>query len=160
MAATTPFLRAPYQPRPIRFAELYQVSNWRVKIYTISALRECPSQTLLASAKAHLPHWLAPAGVSPLADYQVATLIVHEGREGLYVVVSWWVDENMLRQYSYFADFTQPTCFRPLNAEGLLTCVWELAVLGFERAAWVKHVLQAAPPNLEAYLQETLEAEL
>lgn len=160
MAATTLFPRTPYQPRPVRFAGLYQAGNWRVKVYTISALRERPSQALLAGATAHLPQWLTLGGVTPLADYQVATLIVHEGREGIYAVVGWWVDENMLRQYSYFADVTQPTCFRPLNAEGLLTCVWELAVLGFERAAWVKHVLQAAPANLEAYLQETLEADL
>jgi len=160
MAFTALFPHAPYQPRPIRFAEYYQTGNWRVKVYTISALRECPPQALLASATAYLPQWLAPAGVAPLADYQVATLIVHEGREGIYAVVSWWVAENMLRQYTYFADVTQPTCFRPLNADGLLTCVWELAVLGFERVAWVKHVLQAEPANLEAYMQEALNADL
>jgi hypothetical protein len=33
-------------------------------------------------------------------------------------------------------------------------CVWELAVLEHERAAWVRHMLTPAEPDLAAYLAD------
>jgi hypothetical protein len=33
-------------------------------------------------------------------------------------------------------------------------CVWELAVLEHERAAWVRHILSPATPDLDGYLND------
>jgi hypothetical protein len=35
-------------------------------------------------------------------------------------------------------------------------CVWELAPLGHERAAWIRHVLEPEIPDLGGYLSDVL----
>jgi len=46
----------------------------------------------------------------------------------------------------HFTELTRPW----------IGCVWELAPLGHERAAWVTHVLSPARPDLAGYLADVL----
>ena len=51
--------------------------------------------------------------------------------------------------------------FEYQQPQGAGFCVWELAVIWFEREAWVKHVLQQAEsPDLEGYLNERMNADV
>lgn len=49
-----------YQPRPIRFLELWEESSWRVKVYGIAYRRPLPRRELVAAAKEIALAYLAP----------------------------------------------------------------------------------------------------
>ena len=161
----------PYRPRPVRFLRLARVGGWRVKTYGVSAHAEWPDPALvdaaLALADRHLPR-PAVAPASALASevpvsterYGVAIVIAHEGLDGAFALVSWWTGENMLAHHAFVAP-GPPYAFRPLAPTGIVACVWELAVLAFERGAWVETVLaNPAGPDLDAYLARRLEADV
>jgi hypothetical protein len=143
-----------YQKRPVRFLERYQAGDWTVKMYSISVLAERVSAGNVTVAKTMLPEWLEKAGIYPLATYRVATLILHEGKEGCFAIISWWIDENMLQLFVYLAPKENPATFTLYSDRGIVTCVWELAVLWFERNAWVSKMLEQ--PDNPAALREYL----
>jgi hypothetical protein len=153
--------KTPYRPRPIRFLEIHQHDDWRIKIYSISACSERVHPQTIQYAKLQLPTWMMQSQHYPLDTYQVATLILHEGKEGCFAIINWWIDENMLQQFVYLASYNNPSHFEIYSDKGIITCVWEMAVLWFERNAWVEHVLKKAPdPDFDSYLQQHLNADV
>jgi hypothetical protein len=150
-----------YQPRPVRFLQLYQVDGWQVKIYSISVLSERVSQANLDLALQELSGWLKSAAIYELDTYKIATLILHEGKEGCFAIVSWWIDGNMLQLFVYLADRAAPGLFRRYSDQGIVTCVWEMEVLWFERNAWIECVLKHPenPHALDNYLATHLHSE-
>jgi hypothetical protein len=150
---------SPYKARPIRFLEVHSHQGWLVKIYSISAHHEFVSPENVREAKENLTEWLAKSQLNNLETYQIANLIIHEAREGCFAVINWWIDDNMLQHFVYFKN--QSTTFQPYSNQGVVTCVWELAVLWFERNAWVKHILENNQhPNFQAYLAEQLNQDV
>ena len=142
-----------YKPRPIRFLELLTQENWQIKVYSISDKREFVSAKYLDNAKKNLSTWLEKSQISGLETYQIATLILHEGKEGCFAIINWWIDENMLQHFVYLSP-NEESDFTFYSDNGIITCVWEMAVLWFERNAWVKHVLATEKPDFEAYINE------
>jgi hypothetical protein len=146
-----------YSTRSIRFLELYQQDDWTIKLYSISATKDLVASKFIASAKKELPEWLSKSQLTELKTYKMATLILHEGKEGCFALLNWWIDENMLQHFVYLAAKPE-TVFREYSSQnGIIACVWELSVLWFERDAWVKHVLMKNnKPDFHAYLNEQL----
>ncbi len=164
-------LKSSYQPRPVRFLGLAELDGWRLKVYGISAHRERPDAEFVAAAQRRAvellpspPVWSAvPEAGSDLSwdRYGVGFLIVHEGREGVFALVSWWVDETMLQHHVLFAPAQMPFKFASFSPTGIVACVWELAVLAFERDAWLDTVLASpSAPDLDAYLSRHLNADV
>lgn len=146
-----------YDPRPIRSVELVAEDGWRLKVYGIAAANRSPNSNLVSAAKhVALEHLPGPA----IDDdrYGVGFLIVHEGQDANFVLLDWWVGENMLHQDVFTPSFEEPARLTHLPA-GPTACVWELFVLSFERQAWISTVL-ANPegPDLDAYLDQRLNA--
>lgn len=153
-----PEIKHTYQKRPVRFIELHACEGWTLKIYSISIKNEIIDYSLLALAKIELPLWLKKNAIYDLDTYKVATLILHEGKEGCFAILNWWIDENMLQQYVYLKSNINPNEFRFFSHNGIYTCVWEMAVLWFERNAWVEYVLKN-PQNPDA-IKNYLAAQL
>lgn len=150
-------IRSAYQTRPIRFVELYHINNWIVKIYSISLRREHVDTAFIDYAKQNLSHWLEQVTNYPLETYNIATLILHEGKEGCFAIINWWIDENMLQNHVYLSTYDEPQKFVLYSDKGIMTCVWELEVIWFERDAWIKHILMKnEKPDVESYLNEQL----
>lgn len=147
-----------YQTRPVRFLKIVSYNGWRIKCYSISVKSEKISKLFFDKARQCLPLWLQNTSLSGLDNYKIATLILHEGRDGLYAIINWWVDENMLQQFVYFSNYDEPGCFKLLSDKGVFSCVWEMAVIWFERNAWVKNVLEdpGNPCAFSNYLGEYL----
>lgn len=145
-----------YKPRPIHFFELFQKHEWSVKVYTISNKSRFDSLGILEKARELLPEWLLAAAESKLAVYKKAFLIVHEGREGVWILFSWWTGGEMLRTKVFFAAYEHPIVIKSSPyATNALLCVWELEVFAHERNAWIQHVL-VENPNYKAYLKDVL----
>lgn len=151
-------ITTPYRTRPIRFLELYEADGWRLKVYGISATRDRPMARLVVAAKGVARQYL-PSPAVQVDRYGVGTLIVHEGADGNWVLLDWWVGENMLQHHVYASPLDEPERLAYISPTGLAACVWELYVLGFERQAWIDTVL-ANPdrPDLDAYLARQIAA--
>jgi hypothetical protein len=143
-----------YAARHIKFIELHEFLDWKIKIYGITTnCRDILLQNII-EAKDLLGEWLAKSEMHNFPTYKMATLILHEGKEGCFAIISWWVDENMLQLHVYLKTKNE---FELFFANGIVTCVWEMQVLWHERNAWIKHIMmQHEQPDWQAYLQDTL----
>jgi hypothetical protein len=149
-------IKTKYRKRPVRFLGIIEQDNWRLKLYSISVKSETVNPATIEAAKQQIPGWLNNAEIHAFDNYQIGTLILHEGKEGCFAIINWWVNENMLQQFVYFATYGNLSEFRLYSDKGVFTCVWEMAVLWFERNAWVEHVLarQGHKDALTNYLNE------
>lgn len=152
---------SPYQKRPIRFVELYEHAQWKLKIYSISSKNEFVSREQIENAKNHLSDWLQLNETNSFESYNIGTLMLHEFNDGCFAIINWWVDENMLQHYVYLAKKDQPEAFELFSSNGIVTCVWESAVLWFERNAWVNHILMNYKnPDFEGYFNQQLNQDI
>lgn len=150
-----------YQTRPIRFIEIYKVSDWTLKVYSISSRNEFVLNSYIINAKRNIENWLKNVEQHNLETYKIGTLILHECKEGCFAIINWWIDENMLQHYVYLTKNEEDEEFVLFSSNGIVTCVWESAVIWFERNAWVKHILMKnEKPDFESYLQEHLNQDV
>lgn len=155
-------IHTPYQTRSIRFLEIHEQDNWKIKIYSISAKTIIADSFYIECAKQQLQEWLGKSKMYGLNTYNTATLILHETKDGCFAIINWWADENMLQHYVYLATNENPAEFKPFADNSIVACVWEMAVLWFERNAWVEEVMSKslAPHNIENYLNRYLNADV
>jgi len=152
-------LHGAYQPRPIRFSELWEENGWRLKVYGIAHDLPRPQDELLAAVKraaqATLPH-------PPVTEdrYGLGFICAHQGRTVSIAFVDWWENEDELHHKMFIADGADLEQLRPAGDDELTACSWDLAVIGFERDAWVRHILQASKPDAEPYLGARLNADI
>jgi hypothetical protein len=148
---------AEYRPRLVELNQLAKVGSWDVKIYTITNRATFESKRVLENAILNLPKWLARSRDLELSTYDQAFLIVHEGRDGVWTLINWWIGGEMLQSKTHFTNFDKPDEFNEVPKDGFMACVWELAVISFERAMWIDCVLKnSANPNLTGYSQKHL----
>jgi hypothetical protein len=153
-------IKSVYEKRSIRFLEIYQYKQWQIKVYSISIHAEYISEKNFETAKQNLGEWLKNVNKHEFETYNIATLILHEGREGCFAIINWWVDENMLQNFVYLLTNDSEE-YKLFSDTGIITCVWEMAVLWHERNAWVKHVLQKNEnPDYHGYLHDQLNQDL
>ncbi|MGW3898777.1 hypothetical protein ACWD6L_26665 [Micromonospora profundi] len=89
-------------------------------------------------------------------------VVLHRGADtGAYLLAYTWVWDNALEirvavagQPALECPDLDPAHFVALRRPAV-GCVWELAVLEHERAAWVRHMLAPASPDLTGYLNDT-----
>lgn len=153
-------IKTKYQQRPIRFIEIHQHNNWQIKLYSISIKNEYVSTENIQNAKLHLDSWLSKSEIYNFETYKIATLILHEGKEGVFAIINWWIDENMLQNFVYLKMYNEQE-FQLFSQDGICTCVWEMAVWWHERNAWVKHILcKHDRPDFQAYLNDQLNTDI
>ena len=150
-----------YQTRKIAFRELLSINDWQVKSYTITKHPSFGSEITYQAALQQLPQWLKMENSFNAQHQKIAFLIVHEGTEGVFVLVNWWVGDNMLNSLVFMATHEQPASFEKISGDGLMACVWELEVINHERISWLNHVLKQSPQSqFENYLKDTITLEL
>jgi hypothetical protein len=149
-------LSVSYRSRPIRFLELWQPDGWRLKLYGIAVDDEVPRASLVTAAREAVLRAL-PTIPDDWDRYDVGWVVVHDGRDGVFVLLDWWGGENMMFQRLWMGPRERPAELTPAGPLAPTACVWELAVAGFERRAWIEHVL-ANPegPDLDGYLSARL----
>lgn len=148
-----------HKPRPIRFLEMWQYNDWRLKIYTISDQDEYPEMASIWKARALAGQVLPEAAISE-HRYGVGFIIVHAAEAFNQITIDWWEHQNELRHHVFKARPESPLEFKNITASGEAFCIWELWVIGFERDAWMQHLLSAENPDLESYLGTTLSEDV
>ena len=72
----------------------------------------------------------------------------------MWLLVDWWRAGGIVCQKLLSAPLSSPADFKTVQAP-FLACVWELAVIGHERDAWVRNMMRAAP-DAQGYLADRL----
>jgi hypothetical protein len=144
-----------YAPRRIRQLEVWQCGDWRLKVYGIAYRGNGPGSDLVASAR-DVAATLLPADACGPRTYGVGFLGVHEGRGANLMFVDWWADENELHNHAFVSGPSLPYTWQSTSPSGPTACVWDLAVLAFERQAWIDTMLAARIPDPDAYLRLSL----
>ncbi|MEO1013043.1 MAG: hypothetical protein AAFX53_17225 [Bacteroidota bacterium] len=145
-----------YKPRNIVPSEVIQKNEWSIKLYTITQKDRFSSRSILVNVIEKLPDWLKVVERSNLPIYKKAFLIVHEAREGVWILLNWWTGGEMIQTQIYFTDYKTPEIIResPYNTSSLL-CVWELEVFAHERRSWINNILKKANrPDFQSYLDD------
>jgi hypothetical protein len=149
-------LAAPYATRAVRFLDLLTFDGWRLKLYGIAYRGDRPVQTLVDAAVAAVDQRLPRPAVTD-DRYGVGFVGAHDGRGANFVFLDWWADEDELHHHTWLSSNEDPGRLRATGPDDLSACAWDLAVIGHERAAWVRHVLaRAEGPDLDAYLGDRL----
>ena len=156
----TMHLSEPYTRRSVRFLDLAAFDGWRLKVYGLAYRAERPGQAVvdaaLAAAREALPR---PAVTED--RYGVGFLGAHAGRGANFVFLDWWETENDLHHRAWRSSPDAPERLRPTGPDDLVACTSDLAVIGHERTAWMRHVLtRPAGPDLDAYLDDRLDADV
>ena len=149
----------PYKERNIRFVETIQVDDWFIKIYSIIENGDFDYPEFYKNVKKRLPEWLSMQNSFDPTGHKHGFLILHLGKEGIFSLINWWVDENMMNTHIFLTDPSKPDSFTKISGDGLAPCVWELEVIYHEKRAWVSNVLKPeAGPDFLAYLDDQYNA--
>lgn len=146
-----------YKKRNIKFIELITFNDWTIKSYTISEHEKFTSLVTYNKALESLPTWLNQINSFDQNHNNLSFLIIHEGREGVFVLINTWVGGNMLQTHVFLAKYNTPDAFTKISGDGLFACVWELEVINHEKKAWIKHVMKNHEnPNYTSYLNDNI----
>lgn len=149
-----------YAPRSVRPLETWEHDGWTLKVYGISQNGEYPRPSAVEAGKRAASETL-PTNSADDNRYGVGFLGVHDAAGGCYLFVDWWEDENELHHRPFVAPADDPFAFTPVPIGGSTACTWDLAVIAFERDAWVRDVLARGDgPAVDAYLEAWLRADI
>ena len=145
-----------YQQRKIEFQKLILIDYWNVKVYTITKNKTFESEEILKTALRELPKLVEEAKNSSIITHQQAFLIIHEGREGVLILLNWWTDGEMLETTIHFVDYKNPTkMLASIYNEKALVCVWELELFAHERKSWIENILMnPKSPKFDNYRKD------
>jgi hypothetical protein len=92
--------------------------------------------------------------------YGVAFATAHDATSLYIALIYWWQSENELHQRIYVSPKGEPISFTQVENQPA-GCVWELAIVDFERRAWIEDVLAGpAGPDLERYLDRRFDRDV
>ncbi len=153
-------LHGEYRPRPIRCQGLWEHDGWTMKVYGIDYSGGTPRSALVEAAKDRAAA-LLPVPATTSARYGLGFLCAHQGRTADVAFVSWWEHEDELHHHMFIGEPESRAGLRPAHADELTACTWDLALIAFERDAWVNLILQATgTPDSSAYLSAQLNADV
>ena len=145
------------EPRSVRLLERWEPDGWRLKVYGIAFRAERPAAATVSVAKDVALRAL-PAPATADGRSGLGFVIVHQGEDARWLLVHWWGDGCLLYHRVFGSRLAGPPEFTPTSPE-LLACTWELAVIAFERDAWVETVFgRPDDPDPAAYLARELNA--
>ncbi|HEU4947593.1 MAG TPA: hypothetical protein VFT31_10595 [Kribbella sp.] len=144
---------APYRPRETQALGVAHRDGWTLKVTGLTATTGLPGADEVEAAVALADHFATPE-----TGPAIAFLILHAGSEALWAILGRW--ELDILYHRLFRAPLGTTDFRPVPPDGPTACVWELAVIDYERRAWVEHVLsRPGGPDYDGYLSAGLTVE-
>ncbi|MGH8988091.1 MAG: hypothetical protein ACRDXC_05775 [Acidimicrobiales bacterium] len=135
-----------------------EVGGRQLKRYHVASVGQEVEPEVQEAAYAFVAELLpAPDEETPPAGFTV----LHRNSQGAFIDAYSWVWGNVIECRVAAAgvpglgcDDKDPTHFMPL-ARPWIGCVWELAPIGHERSAWVRHILEPDTPDLVGDLADT-----
>lgn len=140
-----------YRPRAVAYRGIWRAGNIRFKIYDLLAEGQAVCADTVAAARWFLDGEVLDRVAAMGESNGLGFVILHPGDLGLTIAAQWWVQGSVLCQHNYRkaydAEAPMDTVARPV-----VGCVWELAILQAEQAAW-RATMMRAEPDPAAYLE-------
>jgi hypothetical protein len=150
----------PYATRRIQFLKYWQHQRTKFKVYAISmGSRPCSPEMITAALRKIATH--LRENPTKQTQYGVGIISIHAGRGENQIVIDRWINENEILHQILISSEKTPTKFHKAPRDHNSVCVWELYLQGFERKAWLDHVLRSGenrPVRMRRYLAEQLNA--
>ena len=131
-----------YKPRRAWFQELMQVGSMFIKVNAICADGKAIDDAVLAEAKAKILE--AEPDMVRTPQLGAGFAILHEGEEGRWLLLHWWLGGGICARKLWRADLAPDAEFEDAPVH-LFACVWELAIIDFERRAWTETAMSQKP---------------
>jgi len=148
-----------YVNRKIVYEGLIKRKEWRIKTYSITLNNPFQNTNIIQEVQDQLDLFLSQTDVNPLVHYKIGFLVIHEGREGVWVLFNWWSDGEIIQSKVYLVDYESPSIINKSPFGDNVVCIWELEVFIHERSAWIEHVLKNSQnPDIEDYLNNHLSS--
>lgn len=142
----------PYRPRAVVDLGLWDIEPLRLKVYGIRYDGDTIDDALVTAARTVVEARVAESAPRTL-HHGLGFAGVHQGKTAHFVFVDWWAEENEIHHHVYVSSLESPEELIYATPTGISACTWDLRVIGFERDAWVEHMMNAsAPPDPEGYL--------
>ena len=153
-------LAEPYERRPVRFLELWHRDGWRLKVYSLAYQMPLARPEVIETSKAVLWDHLQKASVGK-SHTGVGFIGINDGRGAIFSFVDFWADENELHHHVFISPKDRVDLLQYTTPTGLIACVWDMALMAFERQAWVNTVLNnPRGPDIDAYLATRLNRDV
>ncbi|MCQ8781750.1 hypothetical protein [Mangrovibrevibacter kandeliae] len=146
---------SPYRRRRARPLGLRTVREHQLKLYALEAEGQTVERSVLHAALAVCDDALAAPPPLGLVSHGLGFLILHAGEDATWLLVQRWVDGGILCRWLFRAATPSPSTFEPLSGSELGFCVWEGAIIDWERRAFVE-TLMTPDPDPAAYLSRQL----
>lgn len=155
MATLPDALHRSYSPRRGAFVSDERFDGWQLKLYGLADPEKGVSDALLETTRALVRESVPPVG-SADGPYGAGFAIAHDAAFPI-ALIYWWQGVNELHQRVHVGHPGEPTALElmTLTPAG---CVYELAIVDFERRAWIEDVMgNAAGPDLDRYLERRFD---
>jgi hypothetical protein len=148
------------QRRAVRFLTLVTVPSCIIKVYDIAIDVDRGPVRLGHSTIQLLTQCLSATATSD-RGYGVAFLTLQDDSAGRLTSLRWWVGQHELRHRAFIAPFHMPDQVFPCGTDAYFANVWDLAVIAFERDAWIRCVRRGnGLPDTRGYLGERIEGDV
>lgn len=143
-----------YHQREVRFLGMRIVDQARIKIYYLNSEKQAETPVPGEDVQ---QKWLSQ-GVGQddfPGEHHIGFAIIHAADDGYYLLISTWCDANMLRHRVFTVD--DQNRLQPLDSTKIIACIWELAVMFYERNCWIEQVMiteKIEDTNIQRYLQK------
>ncbi len=143
-----------YQKREVSFLGSQTVGTTQLKIYYLTSDKR-KSQPVPETERQR--QWLAQ-GLDEAdfnGEHHIGFAIIHAADDGDYLLISTWCDANMLRHRVF--TIGDDGRLQSLEKTKIIACVWELAVMFYERNCWIEQVMISETlneANVQRYLQK------
>jgi hypothetical protein len=151
----------PYRPRRFECLGVWRIGSFELKAYAITWRVESVASILpihIVEAARRYAALIESEANTEGGHFDLGFVVLHEGRDRVYLLMDWWAHENVLCQALSKAEFDSPASFERVRRP-LVACVWEQLVIAHERDAWVRHMLQERPDRA-AYLADRMPSGL
>ena len=118
-----------YTARAIQFVDTVQAGDWYIKVYQQTMNEQFGALATFDRVLKHLEEWVTIPEKTSLPVYQHAFVIVHEAREGVWILLFWWTGGEMLNRSTWFASYDEPERLQHQPESDRLVCVWELEIV-------------------------------
>lgn len=130
------------------------IEDHDLKLYALEAAGRAVSAEMVEAARPVVAAALA-ARTERFHEHRLGFVVLHAGEDALWLLVERWIDGAILCQHLFSAPVEGPFEFTNRSGGDLCFCVWEGAVVDFERRAF-RDTMMRDEPDPAGYLDTTL----
>lgn len=139
-----------YRPRAVVDLGTWTAGAVAFKLYGLLARGKAVTPDMLSTARRFLDAEVL-ARVEAMGESNgLGFVIVHPGDTGLSIAAHWWAQGSVLCQHIHRRQYDEAAAMDTVTRP-VVACVWELALIHAEQAAW-RATMMTLDPDPSAYL--------